>query len=170
MVLAAGLLLSDGPPSAGAAPEAAPAGDGSELPALEKRVQDAARKALPSVVSFGSASGVIVSADGLVLSQYHVTHGQGAKPGSKVQVALADGTKAEAELLGADPLYDLSALKLTGTGRTRTARSPTPPHAWGTACSSSVTRAAGPQRAGRRWSASAGCWSGPTTSSLPTAG
>ncbi len=87
-----------------------------DLAALQERAREAVRKASPAVVAVNGASGVIVSAEGLILSQHHVTHARGEKPGQKVTVVLPDGTKAEAELLGADPVYDLSALRLTKPG------------------------------------------------------
>jgi hypothetical protein len=51
------------------------------LAALERKVRAAGAKALPAVLAVksrsgpGYASGVIISEDGLVLSQAHVTHG-----------------------------------------------------------------------------------------------
>jgi S1-C subfamily serine protease len=68
-------------------------------------------------------SGVIISADGLILSQYHVTHmldpsdsAESRKPGERVTVFLADGNEQEAELLGADLSFDLSLLRLVNPG------------------------------------------------------
>jgi len=107
---------------AAAQPTADPDEAGPDGPALQERIRGAARKAVPSVVAIGGGpsvgSGVIVSADGLILSQRHVVSipFPEATPGSKIPVLLADGTKAEAELLGVDPLYDLAALRLTGPG------------------------------------------------------
>jgi S1-C subfamily serine protease len=91
----------------------------TEPPGLQERIQEAARKTMPSVVEIGRpGSGVIVSADGLILTQHHVVSVffPQATPGSKVTVRLAAGTEAEAGLLGVDPLYDLAALRLTGPG------------------------------------------------------
>jgi serine protease Do len=66
---------------------------------------------------------VIITADGLVLSQYHVSHQadpadptKDATPGTKMTVILHDGTRSEAERLGGDAVLDLSLLKLTGPG------------------------------------------------------
>ncbi len=126
------------PPGAQAAgPKAAPATptDTAALRALEQRVRTAARKVMPAVVAVEAAlkgsgrgpkpcgSGVLISADGLVLSQYHVSHmlDQGdyrksRKPGEHIQVILHDGRRCEAELLGADRAHDLSLLRLLGPG------------------------------------------------------
>lgn len=96
------------------------------LSELEERVQKAASEAIPSVVAIRElmtgnslGSGVIISADGLVLSQYHVTHTSDAsnrngtrKPGDHVEVILADGRKCKGKLLGADRTYELSLLRI----------------------------------------------------------
>jgi S1-C subfamily serine protease len=91
-----------------------PSTSGPDFHALQKRIYDATHMAIPSVVRIKSGSGVVISADGLILSQHHVIEGE--KTGAKLKVFLADGTNAEAELLGTDPLYDLAALKLNGPG------------------------------------------------------
>ncbi|HTU91506.1 MAG TPA: trypsin-like peptidase domain-containing protein [Gemmataceae bacterium] len=113
-----------------------------DLGDLEKRAQQAIKKVLPAVVAVSGAgklsgpaktrgaafaSGVIVTADGLVLSQYHVTHDlrddrgftdfeQSRKAGERMTVLLADGRECEAELLGADRTYDISLLRLVKPG------------------------------------------------------
>jgi serine protease DegQ len=53
-------------------------------------------------------SGVIVSAEGYVLTNNHVI-----EAADQIEVALADGRKAPATLVGADPETDLAVLKLT---------------------------------------------------------
>lgn len=105
---------------------------------LQGRIRRVAEKVLPAVVAVmkpgpasGKAakgyvpagSGVIITADGLVLSQYHVTHqadpadpAKDAAPGAKTIVILHNGSRAEAELLGADLSLELSLLKLTKPG------------------------------------------------------
>jgi S1-C subfamily serine protease len=91
-------------------------GSAADLPGFQKRIQTTVEKALPTVVSFIGAAGVIISPEGLVLSQAHVTHPEGAKPGARTRVFLHDGTATEAELLGADRLHDMSLLRLTKPG------------------------------------------------------
>lgn len=95
---------------------------------LEERVRRASASAGPAVVAVKgpdttfSSSGVIITADGLVLSQFHVTHAVRAdpgavhKPGTKTTVTLSDGRACPAELLGATRTQDLSLLQLTGPG------------------------------------------------------
>ncbi|MCZ2858267.1 S1C family serine protease [Blastococcus sp. VKM Ac-2987] len=81
----------------------------------------AAAKAAPSVVtvyvstgtSAGSGSGVVLTADGFVLTNNHVVAAEGASSGS-VQVRTADGTLYDAEIVGTDPAFDLAVLRLDG--------------------------------------------------------
>ena len=117
---------------------AAPRAASSPLPG----VSEAARKALPSVVhiftskevrtsvspffddplfrhffgdqfgsetrrSSGLGSGVVVSANGYILTNFHVI-----ERASEIEVALADGRKLKARIVGADPESDLAILQV----------------------------------------------------------
>jgi putative serine protease PepD len=74
---------------------------------------------LPSVVSIsvagpagqGTGTGVIISSDGEILTNNHVVEGAGNS--GLVQVTFHDGTTAEAEVVGTDPLTDLAVIKAT---------------------------------------------------------
>jgi serine protease Do len=91
-------------------------------------VKSATGKVLPYVVAVGpGGTGVIVSEDGLVLSQAHVTHGawvlnlaesdkKGNERGRTIKVYLHDGSEVIADVLGRDVLYDLSVVKLRKPG------------------------------------------------------
>jgi serine protease DegQ len=61
----------------------------------------------------GLGSGVIVSAEGLILTNHHVIEGA-----DQIEVALADGRRAAARIIGTDPESDLAVLKvkLDGSG------------------------------------------------------
>ncbi len=59
----------------------------------------------------GQGSGVIIDADGYVLTNNHVVEGA-----SEMTVSLSDGRKVTAELMGGDPLTDLAVLKIDADG------------------------------------------------------
>jgi serine protease Do len=102
-----------------------------DLVKTEQDIQAVIERVRPAVVSvFASresepntgASGVIVSPDGLVLCQFHISHAldsnfERTRPaGSRTKVILDDQREIEAELLGANRVYDISLLKLPGPG------------------------------------------------------
>ncbi len=57
-----------------------------------------------------SGSGVIISADGYIVTNNHVVDGA-----QSLEVTLADGTTLSARLVGVDPFADLAVLKVEGT-------------------------------------------------------
>ncbi|MDT2009183.1 PDZ domain-containing protein [Rhodococcus opacus] len=84
-------------------------------------VQAVANKVVPSVVqievataggSGGEGSGIVISSDGMILTNNHVA-GAAAK-GGKLTVAFSDGSTADAKLVGADPVSDLAVIKVDG--------------------------------------------------------
>ncbi|MFG2064369.1 trypsin-like peptidase domain-containing protein [Micromonospora sp. NPDC048871] len=86
---------------------AAPVIDGADLPRIAASVQD-------SVVSIstgsGEGSGVVLTADGYVLTNNHVIAGGG----DTVRVIFANGTNAQAQIIGTDPRTDLAVVKANG--------------------------------------------------------
>ncbi|MDJ0393965.1 trypsin-like peptidase domain-containing protein [Rhodococcus sp. G-MC3] len=83
-------------------------------------IQAVANKVLPSVVQIqvtgsqaeGEGSGVILSSDGLILTNNHVATGAGAN--GKLTVAFSDGSTADATLVGADAVSDMAVIKVAG--------------------------------------------------------
>lgn len=127
-----------GDPLGGPAQETAKFQEVAELERLEARVSEAIQKALPAIVAvdhpvpgtspsprssnFAGAhgSGVIISPDGLILSQWHVSHeglkGKILNAGDEIDVVLQDGRRLKAELLGAYPLRDVSLSRIIQEG------------------------------------------------------
>ncbi|MCX6344057.1 MAG: trypsin-like peptidase domain-containing protein [Armatimonadetes bacterium] len=104
-----------------AVPAWSQAGEGRGPAALllpqEQQIIDIVRRISPAVVAVmiynksgereGEGSGVIVSKDGVILTNNHVISGA-----SKMQVTLADGRELQAKSLGGDPTIDLAVLKV----------------------------------------------------------
>ncbi|WP_017590321.1 trypsin-like peptidase domain-containing protein [Nocardiopsis ganjiahuensis] len=80
--------------------------------ATEGAVGEVAEQVLPSVVSIqtgsGGGSGVIISSDGQILTNSHVVEAGGGGP---IQVRFNDGSAAEAEVLGSDPVSDIAVIQ-----------------------------------------------------------
>jgi len=108
----------DEPASASQSAPASPASE-SDIPAAEGSVESVAQKVLPSVVKIdvataqggGSGSGIVLTADGTILTNNHVV--EGAEDGS-LRVSFNDGTSADATVLGTDPLTDTAVIKAEG--------------------------------------------------------
>ncbi|TFB65171.1 S1C family serine protease [Cryobacterium sp. Hz9] len=85
------------------------------------QVTAVAAKASPSVVTIdvagsssgGTGSGVILTADGYVLTNTHVVTLDGAASDVKIEVKSNDGKLYTATLVGTDPISDLAVIKLT---------------------------------------------------------
>jgi S1-C subfamily serine protease len=63
-------------------------------------------------------SGVIVSADGYVLTNNHVIGGEQGQTVESIRVTLPDGRELDGKVVGADPATDLALLKVNATGLT----------------------------------------------------
>jgi putative serine protease PepD len=83
-------------------------------------VEQVAAAVLPSVVSIqvstgsggGEGTGVVLSKDGLILTNNHVV--AAAANGGSVQVTFNDGTSAAARIVGRDPVTDLAVIRAQG--------------------------------------------------------
>jgi serine protease Do len=84
-----------------------------DIKAIQGAMLTAIPKAQAATVSIdlgdGSGSGVIVSADGLVMTAAHVSAGVG----KEVSVDMPDGTKLKAETLGLDSETDAALIQIT---------------------------------------------------------
>ena len=88
--------------------------------AADGSVESVAAKVLPSVVQIlvsgaegsGSGSGIILSEDGRILTNYHVVEVAG--DGGTLRVSFEDGTTAPARILGTDPLTDTAVIQAEG--------------------------------------------------------
>lgn len=85
-------------------------------------VTGVAAKALPSVVTVsvgsgnagGSGSGVVLTADGMILTNAHVVTIDGKTSGVSIEVKSSDGSVSKAKIVGVDPTNDLAVIKATG--------------------------------------------------------
>lgn len=103
-------------------------GSGNNEPAAPAgSIQEVADKTLPSVVSIdvisgseaGEGSGVVLSADGVIMTNNHVVAGtSGNARGSQIQVNFQDGSRAAARLVGADSISDIAVIKVDKRGLT----------------------------------------------------
>jgi putative serine protease PepD len=92
----------------------------TQTPAADGSVGSVAQKVLPSVVKIdvtgngeaGSGSGIILTADGTILTNNHVVEVAGN--GGTIKVSFSDGTSADAEILGTDPLTDTAVIQAEG--------------------------------------------------------
>jgi S1-C subfamily serine protease len=91
--------------------------DKEALDAYSQAVSSAAERAGPAVVKVesgrgrGVGSGVIFDSSGRILTNEHVVRG-----GAQVTVALADGRRLQAGVVGADPRLDIALLRVAVRG------------------------------------------------------
>ncbi|TDU64298.1 serine protease Do [Prosthecobacter fusiformis] len=84
---------------------------------LQEKVQTLLPKVRPAVVAIltgdGTASGVIMSQEGLILTAAHVAE----RPGRELRVIFEDGTQATATTLGLDKTTDAALMQLNENDR-----------------------------------------------------
>lgn len=89
-----------------------------------KTVTAVAAKALQSVVTIevagsdgaGSGSGVIISADGYIVTNHHVVTLSGTDTNTDLRVTLADGRLYSAKIIGTDSIMDVAVIKIDESG------------------------------------------------------
>ncbi len=91
----------------------------ADLKAIERHVKALAARVSPSVVAVkvddGNGSGVIISADGLVLTAGHVCGGPDRKV-DKVEFTFPDGKTARGKTLGLNEESDTGLMRITDPG------------------------------------------------------
>jgi putative serine protease PepD len=95
---------------------------GAPTAQLNGTISAAAAKIRPSVVTIdvvsgqseGTGSGVILRADGYVLTNDHVVSLDGTSTSGKITVTLTDGRSATGRVVGEDPSDDLAVVKVDG--------------------------------------------------------
>jgi S1-C subfamily serine protease len=84
--------------------------EGKALDAYSRVVVSASERLLPSVAHLrsgrGSGSGVVLTADGFIVTSAHVV-----ERARRVRVSFVDGSEYRAEVAGRDPLSDLAVLR-----------------------------------------------------------
>ncbi|GAA3769183.1 trypsin-like peptidase domain-containing protein [Micromonospora maritima] len=95
---------------------AAPVINSADLPKIAAAVQDSI---VTIMTSSGEGSGVILSADGYVLTNNHVVASAG---GDTVKVVFADGKTATAKIVGTDPKTDLAVVQASGVSNLKAAK------------------------------------------------
>jgi S1-C subfamily serine protease len=87
-----------------------PGDEAAALDAYSRVVVSASERLLPSVAHLrsgrGSGSGVVITADGFLVTSAHVV-----ERARRVRVSFVDGSEYRAEVAGADPLSDLAVLR-----------------------------------------------------------
>ncbi|MDS1115900.1 trypsin-like peptidase domain-containing protein [Gordonia westfalica] len=124
---AIGYTLADGSDGSSSSTSTGPLGgdpkaNGNTTPveAPAGSVQEVAARVLPSVVSIevasggalGSGSGVVLSEDGVIMTNNHVVSAGGNATAAKVAVNFSDGSRSQARVLGADPISDIAVIKV----------------------------------------------------------
>jgi putative serine protease PepD len=95
-------------------------GTSTDTTAPDGSVEAVAAQVLPSVVSIevatsqggGEGSGIVLSSDGLILTNNHVV--ADAANGGQITVTTNDGTTADATIVGRDPVTDLAVIRAHG--------------------------------------------------------
>lgn len=118
-IMVAQLVVSPGDVGVAGVSVDSPPDDRSLLDAYSDRVAGAVERAGPAVIHLdvlgndapgGSGSGFFISPDGYALTNSHVVHGA-----REIRVALADGRRLHAEVIGDDPHTDLAVVRASAT-------------------------------------------------------
>jgi len=78
------------------------------MPVPEQQAPEVEERRAPQ----GVGSGVVISADGYIVTNNHVISTEAGTPADEILVELTDGRELEAKLVGRDPRSDLAVLKV----------------------------------------------------------
>jgi putative serine protease PepD len=114
--------------SSSAGSSTSPVVNGKDVAPAADSVEEVAKSVLPSVVKInvkgqqgeGSGSGIVLSADGEILTNNHVVEVAGQD--GEMSVNFNDGTAKKASIVGTDPLTDLAVIKAQGVSGLTPAR------------------------------------------------
>ncbi|MPZ94417.1 MAG: PDZ domain-containing protein [Propionibacteriales bacterium] len=109
--------LTDDPPQAAAQQSPTSSSGVADSKAPSGSVEAVAAAVLPSVVKIdvsgpggtGSGSGIILTADGTIVTNNHVV--EVAADGGELAVSFNDGTSAKAKVVGTDPMTDVAVIQ-----------------------------------------------------------
>ncbi|WP_301546879.1 trypsin-like peptidase domain-containing protein [Gordonia sp. X0973] len=121
-VVGAHVDRADSPPAIGGDLHGGDNGSPQAPPAPAGSVQAVAAKTLPSVVSIAvrsgneemEGSGVVLDADGTIMTNNHVVGGGSTRSATRptITVIFHDGSRAQADLRGADSISDIAVIKV----------------------------------------------------------
>lgn len=66
----------------------------------------------------GEGSGIVYSADGYIITNYHVIEEATSNTSAKIYVLMSDGKEYDATIVGSDKTTDLAVIKIDATGLT----------------------------------------------------
>lgn len=114
--------MSDDGPTSGSSTAPLQVVDNGDAPAADGSVESVADTVLPSVVALtvsgggagGSGSGVVLDADGLILTNDHVVTlgGEISADQAEITAKFTNGTRARATVVGTDPLTDTALVRV----------------------------------------------------------
>ncbi|MEU4561997.1 trypsin-like peptidase domain-containing protein [Actinoplanes sp. NPDC023936] len=106
--------------TAAVAADVATVTEGTDLAPIVAQVQPSVVTVLVDSAQESSlGSGVVIGADGLILTNNHVIESDGIQSGGTVSVRLSTGQTVPARVVAADPTHDLALVQATGlTGLT----------------------------------------------------
>jgi putative serine protease PepD len=108
------------PPSAPSSPLTAAPGQPNSVAVAKAVVPSTVMIQVGSGTSSGTGSGFVLDGQGRIMTNNHVVAAGGGS--GRIRVVYADGTRAEATLVGRSPSYDLAVIKVAPSSRVKPIR------------------------------------------------